>query len=183
MKLFEGIDHGSMYPAFFYKQQIQELKDEIDSDSRRLERGEVPYEQTWRVKNELNKKKEKLYQVERTRPKLTVGEEKRLQTIFKILSDAISDAMPTHTEVEKGLVHPHEEVKRMKQPCVPITGAEAEIAELAKLCRIKVDKRSKKISRDDASRIWKIACALLDKAEYPNVEVLRKQDRKNTLVN
>lgn len=177
MKLFEGIDKGSMYPAFFYKQQIQELKEEIESQKRRIDRGEIPYEQVWKAKNELEKLQTRLSKIKETKPKLSMGEKTRLQKVFATLGDAIGDAMPTYTQVMKGLVHAHEEARRMKQPCISTKGAEAEIAELAAICGVTLEKRTKKISRDDASRLWKIACALLGEAEYPNVEVLRKHDK------
>ena len=180
MELFQGIDSGSMYPAFFYKQQIQELKEEIESQKRRIERGEIPYEQVWKAKSELNKLEVRLSKIKDTKPKLSVGEKERLKKVFKVLSEEISIAMPTYTEVMKGTVHAHEEARRMKQPCVPINQAENEIAEMAKLCDVKIDR--KKISRDGASKLWKITAAILGEAEYPNVEVLRRADKTDKVL-
>ena len=82
--------------------------------------------------------------------------------------DGQRDSMFTRSEMKKGLADPHDEARRMVQPCIDITGN----VHVARSCGIDVPTGQTKINRNQATKMWKILGRLCD--ERTNVEYLRK---------
>lgn len=167
MEFFSAVDaRGSQYPAFYFDTHISELKEEIESSERRLNTGQVPYEQSHKVKAEVERNKNKLEAIEKSKPHLSDGERDRLFKAYKKLSKDIGDFLFTRSDMMLGLATPHEEARRMVEYYIPTDGIE----DLVKACRVRV--QDKKMSRNGAAKVFKICGKLI--GEPTNIEVLRK---------
>ena len=164
---FTGVDAtGSQYPAFYYDVHIEELKETISSAERRLNTGQVPYEQAYKLKAETERNSKQLEKILATVPKLSEGEKDRLCKAYKSLSKDIGQYLFSRSDMHLGLASPHEEARRMTEPCIEIT----DLGNLAKACNVKVSKG--KMTRNGAAKIFKICGKLI--GEPTNIEVLRK---------
>jgi hypothetical protein len=81
------------------------------------------------------------------------------------VAERLKEALPSREELRQGWVDPHEEARRMVKPCI-----EGIDPELATACGVKMT--GKKVSRDGATKIWKIMGRLL--GEHVNIERLRR---------
>jgi len=109
-------------------------------------------------------------------PKLSDGEKDRLARIYKEeLSPQISASLFTRTDMMKGMANPHEEAKRMVQPCIKLSG---EAVQFADLCKVEV-KNGNMVSRNNAAKMFKLIGKLLGMPT--NIEVLRKDTYGGTV--
>jgi hypothetical protein len=165
---------SSEYPGWYFPVKIDELEREIESTESNLKRGLVPAEVLPYVEAELARKKEIRLAIEEGRPVLSGEELDQAHKIYQTLGRQISDHMFTRSEMMKGLANPHEEARLMSQPCVDITGN----VQVIRSCGIDVPKGVTKISRNQASKAWKILGRLC--GERTNVEYLRKDRNTGT---
>jgi len=142
-------------------------KEEVKKIEIALERNRIPHEKVYYEKEKLNMLTNKLENIERSRPHLSDGEKGRLEKLYKYLSVEIADLMPTRTENLKGLFNTHKELEVMQQPCIKIPD-EFVLYVLASNITV----LGGKISRNQASKVWKIMGNLIDRPT--NVEYLRK---------
>jgi hypothetical protein len=159
-------------PAWYYDNHIKELEESIAKRERQIKLGALPPESVLMMKDEIRKDREILVGITNSKLKLTDVRRNRLWDLYKYLSGALSDLLPTRTDMMKGLVNPHEELAKMKEPCINIEKYKG----LMKAMNIKFYKN--KISRDDASRAWKIAGKYL--GEPTNTETLRRDSAYGT---
>ena len=157
----------SQYPAWTQRVHIGNLQEQIASTHRRIENGLVPPEDIPQHKAEMAAMQRQMEEITRSKPDVSVGERDRLQKLYKQLSRGISAAMFTRSEMKMGTADPHEEARRMTEPCIDAT---KEIAEITESCKVVITKG--KITRNGAAKIFKIVGHLLD--EPTNIEVLRK---------
>ena len=179
MELFGEVDRdvrgriASEYPAWYFETHIENLKEERASLIRRIERGEIPPDGRPYAESEARNMKERIEHIESSRPELSGDERDKLHKLHRQFSNKISDSMFTRSEMMMGTASAHEEAKRMVQKLI---GLSPEQQAFAKTCN--VNPEGGKISRNDATRVWKILGRLI--GEGTNVEGLRK-DRATTL--
>lgn len=155
----------SEYPAWMHKTGIEDMQEEIDSYDRGEKLGIYPHDPDRMARVKM--KRERLEAIKSSKPKLTDKQKDDLVKQYERLGEKISAEMPTRSQMEMGTVDAHEEAMKMIEPGISMN------PELAKSCNIRLKKG--KVSRDDATKAWKIVGALL--GEPTNAEVLRR-DRK-----
>lgn len=153
----------SSHPAWYHEPQIEELKEMVDSNEGRLERGEVPSEEIGYVKAETEKIRIRYNTIIASKPNIDPDKIKKLVTAA---GEKIRESNPNRTEMMKGIASPQEEAKRMSTPCIKVP------VELAELCEIALDKNGE-VSRTQAVRMWQIGRKYL--GENTNPEKLRDQ--------
>ena len=179
MEVFGEIDRdvksrvASEYPAWYFETHLANMKEERESLIRRIERGEVPHDSVPQTTAEARAMKERIDQIESSRPELSDAELDELRVLRNELSQKISDAMFSRSEMMMGTASAHEEARRMIQPVISIS---PKVKGLASTCNVRMV--GSKISRNDATKIWKIIGKLI--GEGTNVEGLRK-DRATVL--
>ena len=99
--------------------------------------------------------------------KLKGKQKDRVAKVYDELGRAIGDKLFTRSDMMKGLADAHEEVKRMTEPSIPVTG---DAMSLAKACNVKTVKG--KVTREGAAKIWKILGKAL--GDRTNTEHLRR---------
>lgn len=172
MEFFGEIDRNykkeikSQYPAWTQRVHIDKLQESIADIHRRLENHTVPSENIQQERINLARFTEQLERILASRPKPNIGERQKLQKIYRNLSEKITEALFTRSEMQLGLADAHEEARRMVQPLIQLDPEELELAES---CNVKITK--KKVSRNDAAKMFKIIGHLID--EPTNIEVLR----------
>ena len=160
----------SDYPAWYQEQHLEDLRESIAQQERSLEEGSVPPERRGQYKERLNQEKERLEQIETSKPKLAGVEKDTAVKFRKEMGDKISDTLYRKSHIEKGVVNAHEEARRMTEPCIEVKG-EAE-AEILKECGARITEGGK-VTRTEAEKAWKIVGKALGE-EMTNVEILRK---------
>jgi len=160
---------SSEYPAWYLENHLEDLKESISSRERRLNRGEVMVDSVPYERQELAKEKQRLEEIQRSKPKISIGERQKLVKIYKELSDEIARSMFTRSDMMKGVASAHEEAKRMIQPVISL---DKEAQGLAKACGVTITKG--KVSRNGAAKIFKLVGKLID--EPTNIEVLREDE-------
>lgn len=177
VELFGKVDRDykdnitSEFPAWYFETQLDLMVEERASLVRRVERGQVPPDNVPYAKQEISAMQERIDEIKNSRPEIRDNERTMLQKYHKELSSKISEAMFTRSEMMMGTASAHEEAKRMVQPMIAIS---VPLRAMAKQCNVEIGKGSK-ISRNDATKIWKILGRLI--GEGTNVEGLRR-DRK-----
>ena len=160
----------SDYPAWYQEQHVEDLRESIKQQERSLEEGSVPPERKGQYRERLNQEKERLEQIETSKPKFAGPEKDTVSKFRKEMGDKIADAHYRRSHMEKGLVNAHEEARRMTEPCIEVKG-QAE-AEILKECGARITEGGK-VTRTEAEKAWKITGRALGE-DMTNVEVLRK---------
>lgn len=162
---------SSQMPAWSMKNQLEELEEEVARKERALERGDIPHDSIATTREDLKKEKKQLNAIKESKPKFSETEENKLWKMHKDLGNVIKPTLFTRSEMMKGTASPHEEMRRMKDPCISVP---KEIAELCSDNGIKVseEKNNFLVSRDGASHMWKLIGRYF--GENTNIEALRK---------
>lgn len=177
IKVFSEIDYtevkggkklGSEYPAWYHDAMVDEIRETIRADELALERGSVPHDRKHDVKQRIQKNKERLDSILESVPSLDDKQKDLLHKMRTELGKQISSLMFTHSQMKKGLADAHQEVRRMTEKSVPVSGS---LAEMAEACNVRVT--DGKISRKEAEKVWKICSKRL--GEISNTELLRKE--------
>lgn len=158
----------SSMPAWYFDNQMDELKEGIDRKKRSLAAGNIKADQIPNVRAELEREQTRYEEIIATKPKLNGGEKNKLSKLRKELGDEIGDILFTRSEIEKNLASPHEELKRMKNPSISLTKLGIE-PEILAACGLK--HTDGKISRDQASTMYQIISKSL--GEDTSIERLR----------
>ena len=164
---------ASEYPAWYFETHLSNMIEERDMLKRRIDRGEVPPDSVPQATAEVRNMNERIEKIQRSKPELSEKERDKLLGLHKHLSEKISDSMFTRSEMKMGTASPHEEARRMVEPRIALY---PELLGIAKLCNVKLS--GNKVSRNDATRIWKIIGKLTGVGT--NVEGLRR-DRATTM--
>jgi hypothetical protein len=162
----------SDYPAWMFGVQNQQDSDTISSLEREIDSGMVPEKNRPEAIANLKALKLRKRQIDESRLNLSDTQRDTFKKITKELGDSISEAMFTKDEEARGLANAHKEYERQINPCISLSKLPSGAAEIAKKlnCRISNDGE---ISRNDASRVWKILRAAL--GEDTNTERLRRR--------
>ena len=162
---------SSQFPAWYFDVHISELKESIASKKRALRDNRIPTEAIHDNKIELANMEDQLTAIEKSQPTLSDKEKDFLMKTYRAIRIKIQDTMFTRTDMLRGTADAHEEAKRMVNPIIEL---DKEQVGLAKSCGGKIyEVRGKSmVSRNDASKIYKIAGKLL--GEPTNVEALRR---------
>jgi len=166
---------ASEYPAWYFTTHLNNMKEERDMLKRRIDRGEVPHDNVPQSIAEVKAMTERIELIENSRPDLSDKEKENLFKLHNELSTKISDAMFSRSEMMMGTASAHEEARRMVEKTI---GLSPPLRGLAKTCNVQI--AGSKISRNDATKIWKIIGRLLGVGT--NVEGLRK-DRATVVTN
>lgn len=154
----------SEYPAWYFDRQQEELKEEISRDERSIELGLVSPPNVPEVRTRIKLAKERLHEIESSKPKFTSKQKDELAGAYKEMSDRLSEALPSRSDVMKGIADAHEEMRKNTEPCIKVPDAR-----LAAACGIPVVKGM--VTRDGLAKMWKITGKAL--GEQSNVERLR----------
>ena len=178
MEFFGVVDHKdgdkrkpitSTYPAWYFDGAIENMERQIDSIRIQLESGSLPEEMVPRKKADLKRHQERMQEILDSRPKLEGKEETKVARAYDEIGKELRDKMPTYDEMNKGLVNPHEEVRRDNQPSINIKNMGH--VQLFRSLNIHPDKNGN-ISRNQAKIAWKIMGKSL--GTYTNTERLRR---------
>lgn len=159
---------ASQYPAWMMETHVEELKRAIEEKELKLANHMVEPEDMMYIKAELDREKKRLVDIESSKPTLSGEQKDKVYSNYKDLAGKIADSLFTRDEMMLGLANPHEEAHRMVDPIIPIN------PEIAEACG--VESRDGKVSRNEATRIFKILGKVL--GEETNVEALRRDSRR-----
>lgn len=159
---------ASEYPAWYNRQMIDELKEELQVAEYGVKMGYVPQTQIASKLANIKKLKDKLAAIEESIPKMDDKSFDSMAKVRKELGKDITSMMFTRSQMERGLADSHEEARRMVTPSIKLT---PEASEFAKACNVPISSDGK-VSRTGAEKIWKIASRYL--GEMSNTENLRK---------
>lgn len=158
---------SSCFPLWYFDSMKENIINEITRMNNAILFGFVPEERIPEYRAAMNKLKKKLQEIEDSERKFGSDVIDYAAKVISTLSEKISNAMPTRTEMEKGFFDPAEEARRMTTPCIILNETELR---WAKICNCNVV--NNKVSRTEAEKMWKIARKLL--GEDTNTEILRK---------
>ena len=157
----------STYPAWYFEHLRDDLKNEIDRMQTQISMETIPRSEMQVTKERLFQKKEKLKEIDSTTVELKGKQKDRVAKVYDELGGAIGDRLFSRSDMKKGLADAHEEMKRMTEPCIPVTG---DAMSLAKAANVKTIKG--KVTREGAAKIWKILGKAL--GSNTNTEFLRR---------
>lgn len=156
-------------PAWYFKRQIEELDEQIAKNERQIKMGLVGANTMAALNREIKMARNKKSQIIKSKITLTDQQKDRLWKFYKWASIAIREKMPSRTDMMKGLVDPHIELKKQKTPCITVN-------EWYDICASMEQRPGKdqKISLDQLVICWKIAGSYLD--QVTNTEHLRSDE-------
>ena len=158
---------ASEYPAFYFPSQRREMEEEVEKLRRTIEQNIIPASEVPYQKAELKRAEKRLDEIKNAMPKLTGKEKDELGNLYEDLQRGISDSMYSYTDMKKGLVDVHEEARRMTEPIINVDKKHATF-----LRNHGITPKGGKISRNQASKMYKIAGRVLD--ANTNTEALRR---------
>jgi len=161
---------ASAMPAWYFDQFIEELEESIARKERSIKRGEIPASEIQYAREELKRETARLQEIMDSKPKLSGQLKDKVAKAYKLLGEHIADTLPSRSDELLGFASPHEELKKMKSPCIPINH------EIAKMCGLKTVRG--RITRDQAVTAYKMMGKALD--DNTNVERLRKDGKFGT---
>lgn len=167
---FGDFEKGSSIPARDMTTSVDMLEQDVSSLKGMIDRNEIPLEELPYRKADLEKMEKRLEEIKNSKPKLSGIQRDRLARKRDKLAEEIKASKFSVLDMEKGLADPHEEARRMSEPCIDVSYM---LDELPKM-KIKLKPGSdKKVSRSVAEGMWKMMNGLLDDDKNPNAERLR----------
>ncbi len=161
---------SSEMPAWYFDVQLETLIESASKKQRQLDRGEVPPEHAFMMKNEIAGLKKKITEIQMAKPTLKGGQKDMVYKEYQALQQQISESMPTRREDRQGFVNPREELKRMKTPHIGISD------KMARACGVKPVRG--KISGDQAAKCYKMMGKIL--GENTNIERIRREGKSES---
>jgi hypothetical protein len=158
---------SSEYPAWYFRNAVEDLREDIRREEFNLDSGIVPDSSRPQVIERIHRLRDRLDKIEESFPTLSSAQESKLIKVKNALAKEISSLQFTRSQMVKGLADGHEEARRMITPSISVT---PEMAEVAQACN--VQPINGKISRNQAEKIFKIAARYF--GEMSNTEALRK---------
>ena len=159
---------SSEYPAWYNQQIVEDLENQVRVEEHYLQSGSIPKDAEPEARENLKKKKARLDQILKSKPKLSDADKDKLAKVREELGERISEAMFTRGETQRGLADPHEEARRMTHRSLSLSPTQAGIA---KQCGIPIGS-DRKVSRTQMEKVWKITSKAL--GERANTEALRR---------
>jgi len=158
---------ASEMPIWYSRQMIDELSEDIRMAEFEIKSGRVKDTKLGEARERLNKLQKKMDEVSESMPKLDSATKDMLAKARKDLGKEIAAKMFTRSDMKKGLADAHEEVRRSEMPSIKLSPAMQEIARASNVTPV-----NGMVSRDQASKMWKLTSRILD--ENSNTEVLRR---------
>jgi hypothetical protein len=158
---------SSEYPMWYNTVALDEIEEDIRRDEHAIKMGYVKESNMPVVRDRLSRSRERMEQVKESIPILNAKQKDFLDTTCKYLGEEIRNKMFSYSSMMKGTADAHAEADRMIKPSITVT---PEVAHLAEACNVRVE--DGKISRDGASKIWKISQRAL--GELSDTEILRR---------
>jgi hypothetical protein len=152
------------YPFYQNPRQLEEIKEDKRKLEQAVAKGFVDTDHLPEIQGRINQYSKQLEALEKHNPDMTKNID-RIDKTSKALAEVISPLMFTRKEMREGLVDPHEEARRMVEPCVELP---KEVCETAIKNGVPVGS-DRKVSRDNAVRLWQMCNRTLGKstdAEY-----------------
>lgn len=158
---------ASEYPAWYFDRLIEDMEKEVSRKERALKAGQIRSDMVEKIRGEVEREKQRLYDIVNSKPKLTDFQKDKIAKEYDNLSNEIKESMFTRSEMMLGLASPHEEARRMSRPCIKIN------PEIAK--SLGMSTHNGMVSRNNAERAYKIIGKRLEANTNP--EMLRR-DKK-----
>jgi TusA-related sulfurtransferase len=163
-------------PAYTFPRLMEDLNEDIDRAEREIARGIINDEKRAILTSKVNERKKRrdeiLESVEEIKKTVSPDD---LSKARKELGALITQSNFTMQQEHERMVDPYEEARRQTTPCIKVKD---DVAEMAKGAGVKISADGK-ISRNDATRIWKMAGHVLnyisDGGEITNSMALKKQ--------
>ena len=152
VQYFSEREKGAYLPGYYFENQIEDLRDQIQVLKKRIKDGLVPPTNMFAAKEELKKMQRRLRDIEGSKPILKGKTKDQVYREYKYLEEKIKEGLLTHEDMQKGISGPHEELKRATTPYIEWQG--------------------RKISRNEAARLYKIRGYVL--GENTNIERIRE---------
>jgi len=160
---------ASEYPMWYNPNLITEMEDEVSAKEIALQTGQVPRSSESDYRDNLARMKDHLEKMKN----MTMVDDARndkdeLGKAVKELSKIIREELPSEDLCKRNLVDPNQEMRKMTVPYIKLSSDN--MAELARACNVPIS--DGKVSREGASKMWKIATKFL--GEYANTDILRR---------
>jgi hypothetical protein len=163
----------SEYPHWYHPVREDMLAEEVANMQRKIDMGiidNLPNNTEWNM--EFERKKALLDEIQNDKPNFNDADKDAVFKVYKSLGKKITELMPTHTDMQKGLANAHDENRKDTIPCIPVRG----MTDVVRECGVTpIDGM---ITRKQATRVWKISGRSLN--EPSNVEHLRRDFRTGT---
>lgn len=159
---------GSEMPAWYFRQHKEEIENNITQVEASIARGEIAEDKRPQILADVRRMKEKLDAINESHPNFNGKNQDAISKVTDTLGQKIAESMYTRSDMMRGIADPHEEARRMADPCIKLEGDEYLLAKKSG-CRIS---RDGKVSRTDAERVWKLGRRAL--GENSNSEILRR---------
>lgn len=156
---------ASHMPGYFNTIQVENLKEEYQSEERRIEQGQVPPADIPFVRERIKLTKSRYESIIESRPNIRGQDKDSVAKFVKDIGKEISESMYTLSEMKLGTANAHIEASRMTDPIFKLD------PEVARECGIKLT--DGKTNRNGIIKAWQIGRHVLD--EHTNPEILRRQ--------
>jgi len=163
----------SAYPAWYYDEKIDRMKDDIIVRENRIVNGRVPTDRLEEEKNALDERKKRLKGIIQSRPKPVGKERDEVSKFFKHLRDQVINRLPSRSDVLKGTIEIRGEIMWKKKPSIGVEG----FVPMCESLGLTMPER-KMISGHQAMLALKVLGKLL--GEETNIERLRRDFNNNT---
>lgn len=164
---------SSEWPAWYNRNHIEDIEENVREMKIRLERGLVPNDSVPDHKQAILDLENKLLKIKDSFPNLGEEERDRLAKVRKWLGVNITMWQFSKDDMMTGEADPHEEARRRSEPIIKIENQE--IADVLKSCNIDNFHGKGMITRDQAEKAWKLASKQL--GEPSNTELLRPRKK------
>jgi len=158
---------ASTYPLWYFTHIREELENDITVMENQIKRNYVPEERIPEYRENIKKLRQKLQDMDDAIPKFNSKIRDFINDVIPTLTEKLVNALPSRTEMERGLIYPEEESRRMTTPCILLNGKELR---WAKACAITPYKDM--VTRSQLEVMWKIGRKILN--EDTNIERIRK---------
>jgi len=162
----DGKKIASTLPLWYNSAYREELEATISRMEYALKEGYVPDGRRGEFNAKLKTYKERLQSLNDAIPKFNKKSIDMIAKVVSTLSEKIANSLFPRDQMERGIVDPSEEARRMAEPAISLNDMELK---WAMACNIKPVKG--KVSRTQAELMWKIGRKIL--GEPTNVEILR----------
>lgn len=153
------------FPAWYFDQNIEELKESISEKENAIKQGLIIPEQEQIVTHELNKEKKRLVDIEASMPKLNGGQQSRMNKVAQEMLEQIRDSSPYRDDYMYGTsFSPHKELNRWETQYVRTD------PEIAMACGIRPS-REGKVTGQQAQTIVKILRKALGEDTHSDIFV------------
>ena len=157
---------GSAMPAWYFAGHLEEEHRNLDNQRAVIDRGGVAPENLHGLKQQLARDQMKLDMIKDSFPKPDAPKKDKLMGVWKELGAVLTQSMFSLSDMDSGRASPHEELRRSKDPVVPIP---RHLAKWIIYCNGNVfggDDGDFRIKRDDGIRAWRMAGRILGESTW-----------------